>query len=61
MKLRTCPSCGSARINLYMGAELGMLYKCETCGYIGPIIIEQDVEKKFGSGMNNMDRSNMKK
>ncbi len=50
MKLKTCPSCGSANIKLYMGGQLGIQYKCETCGYIGPIIVEQDVEKKFFLG-----------
>ncbi|MBI2142143.1 hypothetical protein HYU15_01480 [Candidatus Woesearchaeota archaeon] len=48
MKLRTCPSCGSANIKLYMGGQLGIQYKCETCGYTGALIIEQDIEKKFG-------------
>ncbi len=48
MKIRLCPTCGSADIHLYMGSQLGMQYQCLTCGYIGALVIEQDVEKKFG-------------
>lgn len=47
MKVRTCPECGSVDIQPYMGAVLGMQYKCKTCGYIGALIVERDVEKKF--------------
>ena len=47
MKLKTCPQCGSADINLYMGGNLGMQYKCRTCGYIGALIVERDIVKKF--------------
>ncbi len=47
MKIRTCPSCGSIDIHLHLGGTTGMKYKCKTCGYIGPLIIERDVDKKF--------------
>mgnify|MGYP001570928233 FL=1 len=48
MKLKTCPQCGSADITLdrLMGIT-GAKYKCNTCGYSGDIIVEQDIEKKF--------------
>ncbi len=48
MKLRTCPQCGSTNIALdrLMGIT-GARYKCNTCGYSGDVIVEQDVEKKF--------------
>lgn len=39
---------GSINIHLYMGGELGIQYKCETCGYVGPLIVERDIDKKFG-------------
>ena len=37
-----CPACGSIRIYLWMGANLGMIYKCNECGYTGPVVIEED-------------------
>jgi hypothetical protein len=30
-----------------MGLQTGMQYKCKTCGYIGPIVVERDIVKKF--------------
>lgn len=47
MKIKTCPQCGSMNIHLYMGGALGVQYKCKTCGYIGPLIVERDIEKRF--------------
>lgn len=48
MKLRTCPACGSTDIRGDRTAGLsGNRYNCNTCGYKGEIIIEQDVEKNF--------------
>ncbi len=48
MKIRTCPKCGSTDIILdrLMGLT-GTKYKCNTCGYSGDVIVEQDVEKDF--------------
>ncbi len=48
MKLKTCPRCGSTDIQLdrLMGIT-GNRYKCNTCGYSGDIIAEQDIDKKF--------------
>ncbi len=48
MKLRTCPQCGSTNIALdkLMGIT-GTRYKCETCGYAGDIIAEQDIDKNI--------------
>lgn len=48
MKLKTCPQCGSTDISIdRMMGVTGVRYKCNTCGYSGDVIIEQDVEKKF--------------
>ncbi len=47
MKLKTCPQCGSKNITLYMGTQLGVQYQCKTCGYVGALVVESDVEKKF--------------
>ena len=45
MKLRTCPQCGSR--NIKMTVPVGIMYKCETCGYTGNFVVEQDVDKRF--------------
>ena len=39
---KSCPACGSDDITLWMGAKLGMIYKCKKCGYTGPVVIEED-------------------
>ena len=41
----TCPQCGSA--DLYYEAALitGYKYHCKKCGYIGPFVIEKDLER----------------
>ncbi len=46
VKIRTCPRCGSRNIELddTMGIS-GVKYKCRTCGYVGDIIVEQDIDK----------------
>ena len=46
IKVKTCPQCGSANIHLHMGAMTGVQYKCEMCGYIGALIVEQDIDKQ---------------
>ncbi|MBI5061299.1 MAG: hypothetical protein HZB67_03215 [Candidatus Aenigmarchaeota archaeon] len=46
MKTRKiCPSCKSTNIALWMGAELGVRYRCGDCGYIGPIVLEEKNKK----------------
>lgn len=42
-KIKICPSCKKAGIGMFIVWETGN-YKCDKCGYIGPIIIE--IEKK---------------
>jgi len=34
--------CKSDKINLYLGGYAGMLYRCASCGYVGPVVIEVD-------------------
>jgi len=47
MILKTCPQCGSTDISLdRMMGVTGNRYRCNTCGYSGDIILEQEVEKK---------------
>lgn len=40
-----CPKCKSAGMSLWMGARLGMQYFCKKCGYRGPLVIEEDIER----------------
>lgn len=42
MRILICPICKSDKINLYLGGYAGMLYRCPSCGYIGPVTIEVD-------------------
>jgi predicted RNA-binding Zn-ribbon protein involved in translation (DUF1610 family) len=44
---KSCPKCGSERIDFYAGGLTGS-YHCKKCGYMGPIIVEEDdvTEKK---------------
>jgi predicted RNA-binding Zn-ribbon protein involved in translation (DUF1610 family) len=41
MKKQKCPNCGSEDINLFFGGQFGK-YKCKKCGYLGPIIVEEE-------------------
>jgi transcription initiation factor TFIIIB Brf1 subunit/transcription initiation factor TFIIB len=45
MKIQACPVCHSKRIKLYAGGQTGQ-YECEDCGYVGSLIIEQDIERR---------------
>jgi len=40
--LRICPSCGEDGMILWLGGYTGTLYKCPSCEYIGPIVIEEE-------------------
>ncbi len=42
MTVKYCPNCKSRGIYLYLGGTVGVLYKCKSCGYLGPVIIEED-------------------
>jgi len=44
IKIEICPVCKGDDIHLHMGGQIGMLYKCNKCGYVGPIILEKEVE-----------------
>lgn len=44
-KIEICPVCKSPDIFLYMGGQLGMLYRCKKCGYTGPIVLEKDIDE----------------
>ncbi len=38
---KKCPNCGSEDISLFIGGQSGQ-YKCNECGYIGVMIIEEE-------------------
>ena len=42
-KLLRCPSCLSDRVVMEVGFITGQKYRCETCGYVGPLILESDL------------------
>ena len=44
MIVKRCPVCKSAKINLYAGALTGQ-YHCEKCGYLGVLVIEEDIKE----------------
>jgi len=41
-KINICPACKSSEINFFVGFESGQ-YECKACGYVGPIILEKEV------------------
>jgi len=41
-KILKCPKCGSTEIDFL--PWLGLIYRCRKCGYIGPLIIEEEIE-----------------
>ena len=43
--IKRCPVCGSTQITLYMGGTTGYRYQCKKCGYVGALIIEEDLDK----------------
>ena len=48
MKVRKCPRCKSTDITLDTGGQTGK-YICKKCGYIGPLIVEEDTENDKNS------------
>lgn len=41
VSMKRCPVCHSDELELYMGAQFGK-YRCKSCGYLGPLVLEQD-------------------
>ncbi len=44
-KVLKCPNCGSTNIVPEAGFVTGYQYHCPDCEYVGPFIIEEDVEE----------------
>jgi hypothetical protein len=46
MGIKRCPKCRSTKVDFYAGGLTGS-YHCKVCGYIGPILLEEeDIENK---------------
>ncbi|MEF8832024.1 MAG: hypothetical protein V5A66_00725 [Candidatus Thermoplasmatota archaeon] len=41
-----CPNCGSQKIFPETAFITGYKYHCEDCDYVGPLVIERDIEKE---------------
>jgi len=41
-----CPKCGSEKIFPETAFITGYKYHCENCDYVGPLVIERDVERE---------------
>ncbi|MBW3012917.1 hypothetical protein KY340_01810 [Candidatus Woesearchaeota archaeon] len=41
--IRRCPVCKSTDVMFYMGGQFGQ-YKCKNCGYVGALVIEEEIE-----------------
>ena len=38
-----CPICGSNEVKYYMGMKTGYQYQCNSCNYVGALVLEMDV------------------
>jgi DNA-directed RNA polymerase subunit RPC12/RpoP len=43
--IKVCPQCGSTRIFYEAGGITGEVYHCQTCGYVGALILEQEIDE----------------
>ncbi len=41
--VRSCPYCRSSRLIFEGALILGQLYRCLDCGYVGPLVLEEEV------------------
>ena len=44
-KVIVCPICFGSRIDLFLGGYAGKIYRCLDCGYVGPIVLEMELEE----------------
>jgi predicted RNA-binding Zn-ribbon protein involved in translation (DUF1610 family) len=42
-RLLRCPHCLSDRVLMEAAFITGQKYRCEACGYVGPLILESDL------------------
>lgn len=36
-----CPVCNSSNVTYYLGGQIGYMYHCKDCGYVGALVIEK--------------------
>jgi hypothetical protein len=41
----TCPHCGSSDLYYENAMITGIVYHCKRCDYIGPLVLEQDIDE----------------
>lgn len=41
----TCPECGSSDLYYENAMITGIVYHCKKCDYVGPLVLEQDVDE----------------
>lgn len=45
-KILTCPHCGSSDLYYENAMITGIVYHCKRCDYIGPLVLEQDIDEE---------------
>lgn len=43
--LQLCPDCGSSELSYEAGLITGQKYHCNKCGYVGPFVVERDLDE----------------
>lgn len=46
--MRRCLVCGSDEVVLWLGGSIGTLYHCTDCQYVGPFVVETDLQQELG-------------
>jgi DNA-directed RNA polymerase subunit M/transcription elongation factor TFIIS len=44
-KVLFCPECNSTDMYYEMGGITGIIYHCKRCNYIGPLVIEEEIDE----------------
>lgn len=44
-KMLFCPQCHSTDLYYEMGGITGFIYHCKRCQYIGPLVIEEEIDE----------------
>lgn len=51
-RVLTCPQCGSSDLYYENAMITGVVYHCKKCDYIGPLVLEIDIEVPEEVGRN---------
>jgi hypothetical protein len=44
-KVLFCPECNSTDMYYEMGGITGIIYHCKRCNYMGPLVIEEEIDE----------------